>query len=159
MIRSLRKRHRLIIGALSIFVPATFALGIATRRTVPELDAAAATFSVRLPQAELWRRDDLWENQTIGTRILNQASGQLCVELTPKDRIVRADVLAYWLSGQRKIESILPDDAILLGSFSASTPAVLTLPPAASKGRGTLLLYSLADHEIIAVSKPFVAAK
>ena len=159
MIRSLRKRHRLMIGALSIFVPASFALGIATRRTVPELDAAAATFSVRLPQGELWRRDDLWENQTIGTRILNQASGQVAVELTPKDRIVRADVLAYWLSGQRKMESILLDDAILLGSVSASTRAILTLPPAASKVKGTLLLYSLADHEIIAVSKPFVAAK
>ena len=159
MIRSLRKRHRLMIGALSIFVPASFALGIATRRTVPELNAATATFSVRLPQAELWRRDDLWENQTIGTRILNQASGQVAVELTPKDRIVRADVLAYWLSGQRKMESILLDDAILLGSVSASTRAILTLPPAASKVKGTLLLYSLADHEIIAVSKPFVAAK
>ena len=124
MIRPLRKRHRMMIFALSVVVPATFALRIATRKAVPTLGAAAPSLFAEAPrQEELWSRDDLWEKQTIRTRILNHGAGigQLAVELAAKDEIVRADVLVYWLPGQRKIEDVLPDDAILLGSFDPST--------------------------------------
>ena len=162
MIRPLRQRHRVMIFALSVVVPAAFALGIATRKAVPDLTVASPSLSAEIPhQQELWSRDDLWEKKSIRTRILNHGAGigQFAVELTSKDQIVRADVLVYWLPGQRKIEDVPPDDAILLGSFNPSTPIPLTLPQQAGNNAGRLLLYSLGDHEIVAVSKAFTAAK
>jgi hypothetical protein len=60
---------------------------------------------------------------------------------------------------QRKIEDVLPDDAILLGSFDPSIPMPLPLPQQAANSAGRLLLYSLGDHEIVAVSKAFLATK
>jgi hypothetical protein len=162
MIRPLRKRHRVMIFALSVVVPGTFALGIATRRAVPDLSVAAPSRSAEVPhQEELWSRDDLWEKKAIRTRILNQGAGvgQLAVELILKDQIVHPDVLVYWLPAQRRIEDVPPDDAILLGSFDPSTPMPLIWPQQAASIPGALLLYSLANHEIVAVSKVFIAAK
>lgn len=162
MIRPLRQRHRVMIFALSVVVPATFAVGIANRKAVPALSVTAPGFSAEAPgHKELWNRDDLWEKKAIRTRILNHGAGagQLAVELISKDQIVRADVLVYWLPGQRKVEDALPDDAILLGSFDPSIPMPLPLPQQAANNAGRLLLYSLGDHEIVAVSKAFLAAK
>jgi hypothetical protein len=45
----------------------------------------------------------------------------------------------------------LPTNATLLGSFNA--PA-LELPAAAAKTEGSLILFSLADQEIVDVSQP-----
>jgi hypothetical protein len=162
MIRPLRQRHRVMIFTLSVIVPAAFAVGIATRKAVPALSAAAPGFSREIPRhKELWSRDDLWEKRAIRTRLLSDAtgSGQLAVELISNDQIVRPDVIVYWSRGERKIEDSPPDAAILLGSFDQSTPMPLTLPQEAANNPGMLLLYSLGDHEIVAVSKPFSAVK
>ena len=87
MIRPLRKRHGVMIITLSVVVPATFAVGIATRKAVPALSVTVPGFSAEAPrQKELWRRDGLWEKKAIRTRILNlgAGTGQLAVELTSK---------------------------------------------------------------------------
>jgi len=47
----------------------------------------------------------------------------------------------------------LPDNARLLGVFNSSV--ALSLPPDAGPGSGVLVLYGLADQEIVGVSKPF----
>ena len=162
VIRPLRKRHGLMIITLSVVIPATFAVGIATRKAVPALSVAIPGLSAGAPhREEVWSRDDLWEKKAIRTRILNRGAGigQLAVELTSKDQIVRPDVLIYWLPGRRKIENVLPDDAILLGSFAPSLPMPLPLSQQTAKSVGRLLLYSLGDQEIVAVSKAFVATK
>ncbi|HTL56043.1 MAG TPA: hypothetical protein VL361_10215 [Candidatus Limnocylindrales bacterium] len=159
MIRPLRQRHRVMIFTLSVVVPATFAIGIATRKALPALSVTAPGFSAEAPgHKELWSRDGLWEKKAIRTYILNlgAGNGQLGVELIAQDQIARADVLVYWLLGQRKIENVLPDDAILLGSFDPSIPLPLALPQQAANNAGRLLLYSLGDHEIVAVSKAFL---
>ena len=159
MIRPLRQRHRVMMFALTVIIPAGFAVGIATRREVPTSRVAASGhFAEARSQSELWSRDDLWEKKAIHTRLLSVGPGQqLAVELASADRIVRPDVLLYWFPGERKIQDSLPDDAFLLGSFDASNPIPLTLPAEAGKQTGVLALYSLADHEIIALSKPFSA--
>lgn len=162
VIRPLRKRHGVMIITLSVVVPATFAVGIATRKAVPALSVTAHGFSAEAPgHKELWSRDGLWEKKAIRTRILNlgAGNGQLGVELIAQDQIVRADALVYWLQGQQKIEDVLPDDAILLGSFDPSIPMALALPQQAANNAGRLLLYSLGDHEIVAFSKAFLATK
>ena len=157
MIRPLRQRHRIMVIALSVVVPTAFAIGIATRREAPvsRSPGQAETRNER----ELWRRDDLWNKPAIQTRLLKSGAddGQLAVELVSIDRIVRPDVLVYWLSGARRIQDTLPDDAFLLGRFEQATPLPLILPGEAAKQTGELVLYSLADHEILVVSKSFSA--
>jgi hypothetical protein len=157
MIRPLRQRHRVMIFALSVALPAGFALGIATRKEVPT--SRSTGFKEVRNSTELWSRDDLWEKKAIRTRLLRSGSGagQLSVELRLIDRIVRPDVLVYWVPGESKIQKSLPDDAFLLGSFEQSIPVPLALPDIATTQTGALVLYSLADQELVAVSKSFVA--
>lgn len=157
MIRPLRKRHRVMIFALSALVPAAFALGIVTRREIPTLSADAAGLSHRSASRELWSRDDLWEKATIQTRLMNYSGkpGAFAIELKSKDKIVRPDILVYWVPQGSKVQDSLPGDAFLLGSFDQSVPAPLALPPHAATESGVLILYSLAEHELVAVSKPF----
>jgi hypothetical protein len=162
VILPLRQRHRATIFALSVVIPAAFAVGIATRKAVPALSVPAPFLSADAPpHKEIWSRDDLWEKNAIRTRLLNNGAGpdQIAVELIAKDQIVRPDVIVYWSRGKRKIEDAPPDDAILLGSFDQSIPMPLKLPSEAANNPGMLLLYSLGDHEMLAVSKVFSAAK
>jgi hypothetical protein len=65
---------------------------------------------------------------------------------------VKPDLLAYWSAGNSNITNALPDNAILLGAF---TSPQLSLPETAEKPDGTLVLFSLADNEIVDVSRPF----
>ena len=49
---------------------------------------------------------------------------------------------------------------MFLGAFVQTIPTQLLLPDQiATNGNGVLLLYSLADHEVIAVSKPLEIGK
>jgi hypothetical protein len=121
----------------------------------------AGPFSEARNQVELWTRDDLWEKKAIKTRLLSigPGSGHLAVELVSMDRIVLPDLLVYWVPGGPKIQNSLPDDAFLVGSFEQSSPAPLALPDPAKKQTGALVLYSLADHEVAALSKAFATTK
>jgi hypothetical protein len=143
-----------MIFALTVTLPAAFALGIVTRKEVPSFQLTSSSLSVKAHKStELWSREDLWGKKAIKTRLLMIGPTQLAVELVPIDRIVRPDVLVYWIPGVPKNQNSLPDDAFLLGSFDQSSPAPLRLPDMAAKQIGTLALYSLADQEIIATSK------
>jgi hypothetical protein len=148
----------MVIG-LSVIVPAIFVLGIGTRKEIPSLPASASGISTEVSNySELWSRDDLWEKQSIRTRLLADggSTGQFAVEFVSKDRIVRPDVIVYWVPGEQTILNSLPDEARLLGSFNQSNPVPLPLPAEAGKQPGVLVLYSLADHEILSVSKSLV---
>ena len=162
MIRPLRQRHRVMVLALTATLPVAFAFGIATRREVPATRAATAgPFAEARNQGELWTRDDLWEKKAIKTRLLSvgPGTGHLAIELVSMDRIVLPDLLVYWVPGEPRIENSLPDNAFLLGSFEQSSLAPLALPDPAKKQTGALVLYSLADHEVAALSKAFTAGK
>ena len=158
MIRPLRRQHRVMVLSLTITLPAAFAMGIASRKQVPASPAGALGPSMEARNwTVLWTRHDLWEKRAIQTRLLTlgPVPGQLAIELTPTDHIIRPDLLVYWVPGERKFQDTLPDDAFLLGSFAQSSPTPLALHDAASKQIGALVLYGLADQEIIAVSKSF----
>jgi hypothetical protein len=147
-----------MVLVLAVTLPAVLAVGIASRSEVPTSKAGAAGFRAEIQkQSEIWSRNDLWEKRAIQTRLLRIApnSAQLAVELLATDQIVRPDLLLYWVPGEFKIQNPLPDDSFLLGGFEQSIP--LTLPDSATKQTGVLVLYSLADQELIAVSKPFAA--
>jgi hypothetical protein len=60
--------------------------------------------------------------------------------------------MVYWSAGNPTTTNTVPDNAILLGAFGAEA---LPLPVAVTMSGGVLLLFSLADGEIVDVSKPF----
>jgi hypothetical protein len=153
MIRPLRQRHRIMISTLSVIIPTTFALGIATRKVIP-LSPSSANAPAKIGNyTEIWNRNDLWDKSVLRTRLLKSTSNLLLVELTSVKQIVRPDLLVYWVPGETRVQDSLPDNAFLLGSFDQAAPVSFALPNQATTKSGSLILYTLADHEIIDVSK------
>jgi len=158
MIRPLRQRHRIVVLTLSAFLPAVFVLGIASRRAVPLLASSPSGLSHQPAGTyqPVWERDDLWEKMPLRTRLLsNSTISNLALEVTAADPVVRPDVLVYWVPGNPKVDDSLPSDAVLLGAWMQEPAKGLTLPQVAKVGQGRLILYSLANHEIVNVAKPF----
>jgi len=152
MIRPLRQRHRVMLSALGVLLPVAFAVGIAARRPVPvasvppELGGKVKDFA-----QVVWTRPDLWPGHGIITTLRRDAMGSVGAELTLRD-LAKPDVLVYWAAGKDSTRESLPDNARLLGALAAHVP--LLLPADVRDEPGCLVLYSLADHEIVAVSTP-----
>jgi hypothetical protein len=146
-----------MVIALGILLPVAFVAGIAARKTVPvmaslpgELTVAPQKFAV-----SEWQRDDLFPKTPIQVRLLRESagSGRFAVAFSAPKDFVKPDVIVYWASGNPALTDELPEDAVLLGAFNPSVP--LPFPPNVASGGGVLVLYSLADQDIIEVSKPF----
>lgn len=104
----------------------------------------------------MWVREDLWEKGQLQTRVFKDSThSNLALEVAATEPVVRPDVLLYWVPGNPKIQDSLPNDAVLLGAWMQEPAGALELPQVAKVGQGKLILYSLADHEIVNVSKPF----
>jgi hypothetical protein len=154
MIHPLRQRHRHIFMVLGVFLPVAFTVGIAVRKPAPlanELPAALAVAPQAFENIE-WQRADLFAKSPVQLRLLRGQSGTgtFAVAFSTTKDFVKPDLLVYWVAGNSNLTNSLPDNAILLGAFT-STP--LLLPDNAAKSDGLLLLYSLADNEIVDVSK------
>jgi len=160
MTRSLRHRHRHAFVVLGILLPAVFVIGILGRKPVPVVNELAPTLSATpvTPESVIWKRGDLFAKTPVEVHLLQikDDSGRFAVEcFAPKD-FIKPDLIVYWVAGNAGITERLPGNAILLGAFYS--PA-LPLPDEATKSSGVLALYSLADNEIVDVSKPFVAGR
>ena len=158
MILLLRQRHRRVFTVLGVLLPIAFMVGIAARRAVPEvvtlppeLSPTTQTFT-----ATEYEHVNLFASSPVKVRLWSDLSnGQLAVGfVAPKD-LLKPDLIVYWVAGQPTVTNELPTNAVLLGSFVASP---LALPTDATNGEGSLILFSLADQEIVDKSKPFVAA-
>jgi len=155
MIRPLRRRHRLIVSVLGVVLPTAFAAGLAARKPVPvstALPTAIAGRSVEFATV-LWTKTALWPGHEISTRIRRSALGSLALDLAVQ-QLPKADVLVYWVAGAETAGDGLPKNARLLGALAEHT--LLPLPTGARGERGVLVLYSLADHEIVATSNAFL---
>jgi hypothetical protein len=155
MIRPLRQRHRRIVIALGVTLPVVFSIGIAARRPVPSmasLPRELRTFS-RGSAATVWERADLFAKAPIQARLLRVSgtSRRFALELSGPGDFVKPDLIVYWVAGSSKVTEALPSNALLLGTFSL---AVFTLPANKPSEDGSLVLYSLGNNEIEAVSKP-----
>ena len=163
MIRSLRQRHRQMVITLGVFLPIAFTVGISARRSVPTGPSLSATLAGEPLHFEyvVWDRSDLWAHQAMRTRLLSaKADGKrFAVELSTVNEIVKPDLIVYWIPDISKIEDALPDNATLLGAFVQTKPTPLPFPGETAARSGVLVLYSLADHEVIAASKPFNAPR
>jgi hypothetical protein len=155
MIRPLRQRHRRIVIALGVTLPIVFCIGIAARRPVPSmasLPGQLGPFS-HGSAATVWERSDLFAKAPIQARLLRESdrSGRFALELSGPRDFVKPDLIVYWVAGSSKVVETLPNNALLLGTFSL---AVFTLPANIPSEDGSLVLYSLANNEIVAVSNP-----
>ena len=158
MIRSLRRPHRAMVCTLGVLLPVVFVTGIAARRPVPvansvpaELESHASDFGT-----VVWTKADLWPGHRIITGLRRNAAGLVAVELVLRN-LAKPDVLVYWAAGKETVVEGLPDNARLLGALSKDVP--LPIPADARGEVGRFVLYSLADHEVVAMSKAFITQK
>jgi hypothetical protein len=161
MIRPLRQRHRRLVVVLGVFLPVALAVGIAARKPVPGMTSLPKELvaSPREFAATEWERADLFTKTPIQVRLLREStgSGRFAVAFSAAKDFVKPDLIVYWIAGNPKITDTLPDKARLLGAFNSVL--ALSLSPDAGPGSGVLVLYSLADQEIVDVSKPFALQK
>jgi len=158
MIRPLRQRHRVIVCTLGVLLPVAFAAGLAARKPVPAV--ANVPFELASQRNDfgkvVWTKTDIWPGQHIVTSLRQDAAGSVAVELMFRD-LAKPDVLVYWAAGKETAVPGLPDNARLLGALSNRLPLPI---PADVRGEiGRFVLYSLADHEVVAASKSFVVEK
>lgn len=151
MIRPLRRRHRLVVGSLALLLPPAFVAGVAARphpARVASLPAALLLDGSKTAGSESWSRTDLWPGHVIRTDFLRStASSSLRIDIREPPR---PDTLLYWAAGPPGPVERLPASAILLGGLDRAT--ALPIPPSALGYPGHLLLYSLADREVVATS-------
>ena len=155
MIRPLRQRHRRTFLALGIFLPVALAVGVAARKPVPmvaELPAAFAVIPQKFETVE-WERANLFSKSPVQVQLLREqkSSGQFAVSFSATKDFVQPDLIVYWVTGNSNVTNTLPANAILLGSFSATA---LPLRDEIVNSNGSLILYSLANGEIVEASKP-----
>ena len=148
MIRPLRQRHRLVFTVLAGLLPLALVAGLAVRK--PVLAGNSPTSDSLTPP--LWTRDHLFTNAPVTVRLSSAAPGRPMLTLTAPPEFLKPDLLVYWQAGETVPVDSLPDNATLLGQFSSPQ---LPLPGSAATQSGRLVLYSLADNEIVAVSQPF----
>lgn len=169
MIRPLRQRHRQVFVALGVLLPLAFAAGLAARKPpaiVKKLPAGLAPTPA--PAAEfVWQRDGLFPNAPVSVSLFRAKTPDrfsFAVHLSAPADFVKPDLIVYWVPGSLNAHpdpnsnanpnpqpgGALPANAVLLGEFHSPW---LPLPREAAAASGMLVLYSLADNEIVDVSK------
>ena len=161
MIRPLRQRHRRTVIVLGVFLPIAFVIGIAARKSVPGMTSLPKEFVASPQQFAVteWERADLFTKTPIQVRLLRESAGagRFAVTFCAARDFVKPDLIVYWVAGSPNNTDRLPDNARLLGAFNSSVALSLWLD--AQPGSGVLMLYSLADQEVVEVSKPFALQK
>ena len=157
MIRPLRQYHRRLFVMLGVLLPVAFVMGVAARKPAPTMTALPGELSPASQEFTVteWERSDLFVKTPVKVRLLRgrKDPNRLAVELSAAMDFVKPDLIVYWIAGTPNITEAPPDEAHLLGAFGSS--GVLSLPPDATSASGVMLLYSLANQEVVEVSKPF----
>lgn len=155
MIRTLRQRHRLTFRMLAFLLPAAFVVSLAARKPVPVVHALpAALQNPSLPYEPTGiLRTNLFAKVPVQIRFLKRKgrAEQFAVELSGDKNMLEPDLIVYWIPDGAATLDKIPDTAVLLGSYG---PAAMDLPDQAAELRGILVLYSLANGEILDISKP-----
>jgi len=153
MIRPLRRLHCRAVIALGILLPAAFVVGVAARRPIPRMASlpVGLTTSPQPSGVTIWQRDDLFKGTSIQVRLLRDPIGRFTVAFSAVRYFVKPDLIVYWVAASPVGAGVLPDNARLLGSFESPS---LTLPAESATTSGSLILYSLADQEVVNVSVP-----
>jgi hypothetical protein len=156
MIRPLRTAHRRIFLALAMALPVAFAISVAARKS----PAVAGTLPPALApapdrfNASIWHRTDLFPQTGIGAGLMRESAdrGAFAIRFQAAEHFARPDLIVYWFAGATISQDTLPESARLLGAFWARA---LPLPADLTDTEGRLIVFSLADQEIVEVSNPF----
>jgi len=154
MTLKLRSRHRLTFAVLGVLLPTVFVAGIVLRRAVPETAALSPELSPQIQTFTATGREfgELFSNSPVHVSLWHDIPGdQYAVGFTAAREFAKPDLLVYWNAGQPAEITQLPTQATLLGAFVAGP---LVLPNEAMTAEGSLILYSLANQEVVDVSKP-----
>jgi hypothetical protein len=102
---------------------------------------------------KIWSRDDLFTKAPVKVVLLRERAnaGRFAVQLSAPATFAKPDLLVYWTIERAEVKDRIPDNAILLGPFGGSAP--VQLPGESVLTPGVLVLYSLADGEVVEVSK------
>jgi hypothetical protein len=153
MVLSLRRRHRRVFSILAVFLPAAFVLGLVARVHPPTY--AGVPPGLTVPQTKgrvVWTKAELFPGRRIITTLLVDGKGRQMVEFTFRELTV-PDLLGYWVPGGGVRETArLPENARFLGAVLSG--GLLPLPADTAAG-GRIVLYSLAEHEVVTVSEPW----
>jgi hypothetical protein len=156
MILALRNRHRRIFVVIGVLLPIALAGGIAARKPLPSMESLPVGLYAfpQLYSATQWESKDLFTKTSIRARLLRgSGSGErFAVQFSAATDFLKPDLIVYWVAGNPKITNTLPGNARLLGAFSAEA---LPLHDDAVTTNGVLVIYSLANGEIVDVSKAF----
>jgi hypothetical protein len=156
MIRPLRQLHRRAFIALGIFLPIAFVVGIVARNPVPavrelppSLSAAPIVF-----ESVVGKRADLFVKSPIEIQLLREQkdAGRFAVKFSAPRDFIKPDLIVYRVAGNPHIADRIPDNAMLLGTFHS---AALPVTDEMANANGVLVLYSLADNQVVDVTKPF----
>ena len=158
MIRPLRHWHDQVFRVLGYALPLVFAFGIAYRKPFPTMDKLPASMSLAAEPVMAcdWQRSGLFGKSPVQVWFLRGETDRSLFKLrlsVANDFLIQPDLMVYWVSGNPTIKSSdpLPKQSLLLGGFDSGD---LTLPKVAMGTNGLLVLYSLADNQIVDVSKP-----
>src|SRR5882724_10568427 len=151
MILALRQRHRRMMIALGIILPAAFVVGVGLRKAPPLRATPPLLADLQGMEVQLWEKSDLFPKVPVRVRLFHTPAYST-IQFLPRRAFVKPDLLAYWAAGNPAITEILPSSAKLLGGFNSSIR--LQLPDDARQNEGVLILYSLADQQIVDVSRP-----
>jgi len=150
----LRQRHRWMVLSLALVLPAAFFWTVSSRR----LDAGIHQLPAALADPPPGRgevlavRDILLGSTIVNSRLLlDSASRQLTLEITPRTDPRQPDPLLYWSPEAPEPESGagVPPDAVLLGSLVGTRTRSFPLPREAATEDGSLLLYSLGHQSVL----------
>jgi hypothetical protein len=150
MIRPLRRRHRTMIAALAVLVPAGLAAALAVRPRppmVPQLPGAGPAIDcVRLD------RRDLWGELPVRIRVgSSRGGGGTLIEVRLAGPLRRPDVLLYWSVALPAAGEPLPADSRLLGAIEGGRSTRFL--PEEALGGGALVLYSLGHGEVAGAAR------
>lgn len=154
MIRARRRLHRSLFTVLVIVVPVLLATVILFRPTVPPV---ASISPALIRQGGFATSESTTPNRVgIDTREFeisaqdDSDTGEIVLEIRPTKVILKPDLLVYWTQ-QAAPDDSLPPQAVLIGRLSGTARRALRLPKSAVDARtGSILIYSLAHHEIVA---------
>lgn len=148
MIRPLRRRHLGMTWALAVLAPSLFIAGLVLRAPIPTVDVLPGG-SVDGSSSEFTWRGDLWTGARLRTGIARDEAGMI-LALEPLEEVGRPDSLLYYASEPfLEVGTELPDGVILLGPLSGSRTVLRKPVIEGEKSIGTLILYNLAEQEVI----------
>jgi len=155
MIRPLRQIHRRVTAVLGVVLPTAFFVGIAARQSVPGVMPGPGIMAMQMGSTTSpgWEHVGHFPKAPVVIELLRSETmpHRVAIRLSASPEFLKPDLLVYWADKRPDRNDSLPPDAILLGAF-ASGP--LWLPDEVAAAEGCLILFSLADQEIVDVSKP-----